>query len=485
MKPVTAFLAASLLGNATLAALYLSRPAAPAPSGRVAPATTAVPNPRPPVSGDALRQALAAGDLAALEAAGLSPQAARELLLGRTFFRAFERIRAARANQPADERWWRSSRIASPASRELQLQIRREVSDALAAAFGDDLGLFSSSDPAQQFNFLSPEKRDALRRITQDYDEMMAKFSAGGLQLPSDRERLKLLRAERDRDIAALLTPAEREAYELRTSTSAQVLRARYGDGIESEEDFRKLYALQKAFDDRYPLDALSGKVTPEQMRARGEAQRQLQEGIRAALGEDKYTALRRASDPDLRTVDALVSRLDLPPGTTARIATSRESFAAESQRINANTGLNPQQRRTQLQELGARAKAELTQALGAEAADAYAQRSPWVSMLQNGMAYTTTPPANAPGLALGGMPGVHPVPPAGAGGPGGERQMFTIAAPVTAGELIGVDPANGANGTRVMTFNTVEANVNAPAAGQRVIVAPKPPAPNEPRPSP
>ena len=478
MKPASAVLAASLLVNAALVALFFTRSTAPAPVGAngLSPASAHSTPDASVASRNALQAALASGDVAALEAAGLSPEAARELLLGRAFFRAFERIRAARANQPADERWWRSSR-GHASGRELQLQNRRDITDALVAAFGDDLGLFSTGDAGSQLSFLPPEKRDALRRITQDYDEMMAKFSAGGIQLPSDRERLKLLREERDRDIAALLTPSEREAYEMRTSATAQAIRARYGDGIETEDDFRKIYALQKAFDEKYPMDASMGRMTPDAMRERGEAQRQLQENLRAALGDDKYASLRRASDPDLRNVESLVSRLNLPPTTTHQIAANRETFAAESQRISANTSLTPQQRRTQIQDLGTQAKATLTQSLGSEAAEAYAQRSPWVSMLQNGIAFSTTPPPNAP--VFGGMPSVHPVMPAGAAGPGADRQTFAIATPLTS-DVAPVDQVGGPGGVRIMTFNTGETTVTGP--GQRVIVAPKTPPPVEPK---
>src|SRR5207244_5413795 len=109
-----------------------------------------------------------------------------------------------------------------------------------------------------------------------------------------------------------------------------------------------------------FPLEAMNGRVTPEAMRQRNDAQRQLQDDIHGALGDDKYAALRRATDSDLRTVDSLVTRLNLPPATTNQIATAREIFAAESQRISSDTGLAAQDRRIQIQDLGARAKNDL-----------------------------------------------------------------------------------------------------------------------------
>jgi hypothetical protein len=484
VKSASLLLAASLLANVALVALIATRPA-PGPAGDPPPsATGTVPQgvTKDPTSAEALRAALLAGDARSLEAAGLPPDVAREIGAGRALFAAAERIRAARAQLPKDDRWWRANRSLTAAEREFQLRIRRELSDAFAAAGLADVDPSALTNARhERLAFLTPEKRAALRRITQDYDEMMASFRAGGIELPSDRERLKLLQAERERDIAALLTPAERQAYELRTSTTAQNLRNRYGDAIQTEDDFRKLYALQKAFDEKYALDPSTGRLTPETLRQRGEAQQQLQNEFRTALGEEKYAALRRASDVDLRNVESLVSRLNLPAVTTDRIAAARELLAAESQRINADTSLAPQQRRAQIQDLGARARADLQQTLGSEGAEAYAKHSPWVSMLQSGMAYSTTPPANSPAAAIGSGAAVHPVLPPGASGPGAVRQSVTFAAPAgaadfVAGELPTLIPPSG---VQVMTFSTSETTTSAPAGGsttQRVLVSPAQP---------
>ena len=493
MKPSSLLLIASLLANLALIALVATR--SPQPTGASRPAisaATGATSAKPAGPDAALRAALASGNVAALEAAGVAPDLARELLLGRTFSRLLAQARAAKTTQ-ADGRWWRNT-PGSAAAREQQLLLRREMSEALVAAFGDDAGFLGAGDSGQ-FAFLSPAKRDALRRVTQDYEEMMAKFSSSGVQLASDKEKLRLLRTERERDIAALLTPDERLAYEMRTSPTAAMLRSRYGDGIESEVDFRKIYALQKAFDDKNPAEALNGRVTPESLRARSEAQQQLQQNIRAALGDERYAALRRATDADLRTVDSLVTRLSLPAGTTARVATARENFAAESQRINADAAIPAAQRRTQIQELGTRAKADLQQALGTEAADAYAQRSPWVGMLTNGMAYATTPPAGSPSamLAGAGNQSVFPVMPAGAT-TGATRQMiFSGSSTTTDAPALHTDVVLGAieggvrENVRVMTFSTTTSEPAPSSAGgagpaERVIIM-APPAATPPKP--
>lgn len=427
MKLTPLLLTVSLAANVALVAFVATRPSSTAHATAPAAAPTA-----PTASANglsaALRAALAAGDAAALQAAGLPTDLARDLALGRAFARFQEKIKAARATTSDDGRWWRNG--AASRNREAELLAQRELSDAMLAAFGDDLGLGGAD--STQVAFLPAEKRAALRRISQDYNEMMAKFSAGGIQLASDKEKLRLLRAERDRDIAVLLTPAELADYELRTSPSAATVRARYGDAIATEADFKKLFALQKAYDEKFPTDALNGRISPETLRTRSEAQQQLQTDIRAAVGDDAYAALKRNTDSELRALDSLVTRVGLPAATTDRVASARDTYAAASQRINADPTLSPPQRRAQLQELGAHARTELNTTLGAEVADAFTPRASWVGMLQNGLAFSTAPTANSPGgLSINGVQqSVYPVMPTGGPGvPGapGMRQMVNV----------------------------------------------------------
>ncbi len=468
MNKTSVVLSLSLLGNLALAALVVTRSSAPS---TVTPGPTTAATHSTLVTGnnaDALRAALASGDAAALQAAGVAADVAHDIALGRAFGRFAEKMRSAQ-NATANGKWWRRTTPGGAASREQLLAARRELSEAMIAAFGDDLGIGGTDN--NQLAFLPQAKRDALRRITQDYDEMLAKFGGeGGIQLASDREKQKLLRAERDRDIAALLSPDELAAYEMRTSATAASIRQRYGDAIDSEEEFKKIYALQKAFDDKFP--APSGRITPDMMAARADATRQLQEDLKSAVGPDKYSELRRASDADMRTLDSLAARLNLPPNTADSVLNTRDSYASESQRINADASLTPAQRRAQIQELGNRARNDVAKSLGSEGTEAYAQRATWLSLLQNGVAFTTTPQPNSPGaLNLGGVTqSVYPVMPAG-GGVAGARQMIVNSVTASDSNASGpagifVAPVERAvqRDNVVMTFTATSADAPTPA---------------------
>ncbi len=484
MKPATLLLSASLLANLALVALLATRPAASESPLAANAKLSATPVTKSASGHSDLQAAIASGDVNALVAAGVPADTARELVLARKLAQLAAKARAQAATT-GDSKWWRLRANVMSAGREQQLASRRELSEALLAAFGDDLGL-SGSDPSQ-LAFLSPAKRAALRQITQDYDEMMAKFAPGGVQLASDKERLRLLRAERERDIAALLSPDEKLAYDLRTSPAGTTVRSRYGDAIESEAEFQKIYALQKAFDDKFPREALTGRISPDVLRARGDAERQLDTDLRATLGDDRYATLRRASDSDLRNVETLANRLNLPATTTQNVATTRDAYAAESQRINNDSSVSFPQRRTQIQELAARAKTDLARTLGSEAAEAYGQTSPWVNHLQNGTAYSTTPQANSP-LGLTSQ-SVYPVLPAGVNLSGtSARQVFVSGSPVVDGAVSGDRPLSGGN-VQVMTFSTshTDATTTTTPTGSPTLIVPAqpPPASSTPTPKP
>jgi hypothetical protein len=476
VKATTVVLSLSLLANIGCLAWIATESSTPSARAKASPPSAAVT--AGSANSDTIRIALASGNAAELEAAGVSADVARDLALGRSFSRLAEKVRAAQNRGTGDGQWWKSRGAATSTGREHQLLARRELADALIAAFGHDLGVGGGDQ--SQLGFLSPEKREALRRIIQDYDEMMAKFGASGIQLASDREKLRLLRQERDRDIAALLSPDELLAYEMRTSVSGNSVRARYGDAIQSEAEFQKIFALQKAFDEKFPREAMMGRISPETMRARAEAERQLEADIRASVGDDRYAALRRAADPDARTIDSIASRLNLAPSTADLILASRTAYSAESQRILNDTSVPMPDRRSQIQALATKAKSELTRTLGAEGADAYAQRSPWMSMLQNGMAYSTTPPDAHGSMVPGMMQSVYPVMPPGAVQGAARQFVMTADAPIG-----GSDAVNSS--VQVMTFSTSSTTDTAPSGGagvRQLIVAPGATPPAQPAPA-
>jgi len=417
MKILPLFLALSLAANAALLATFFVRPAPAGGTTAASVAPVAVGKSAAAGGGELTATqvaALTSGDLAEMKAAKIPDDIARQLVIARAFTKMMARQRAFYRPPETTGMYW-----ANPAStfrnrtkeeRAEMMKAQREFSEALRGTEAEMMDRGST-----RFEYLPAVKREQISRIIQDYDEMRSEINSdmAGIQLPSDREKLKLLRQEQEHDIADALSPAEFEQYLLHSSQTASNVRNRYGDAIKTEDDYKKIFALQKAFDDQYSTQDMfvGGPPSQELMSARRNAEAKLQEEIQATLGAENYAAFQRATDQEYKALNSVAKRLNLPANTADTVYAARDTYATQSQQINQDTSLSSQDRRTQLKALADRARAELTTTLGAEGAEAYAQRANWLNHLKNGNAFSTNP-KDAPGgrTYLGNT--VYPVPP-------------------------------------------------------------------------
>lgn len=419
MKLLPVLLTASLAANLGLAVAILTRnapePAIASPAGNRS-ATPAANSALPA----GLREALAAGDAATLTAAGLPPEVVRQLGAGRAYLRQQERHRALQAKLYAQVPYWQfggANRYNSQEYRDYRREnreIQREFRDTLRATLGDAAG--SGIGHPYLETTLSADQLEGLRRIDEDYAELTFDLQSemNGVQLPSDQERLRLLQSEKEKDIAAMLGPEGYLQYQLRTSSAANQVQNRFGAVITSDEEFRRVFALQKAFEDQFDFRNPAA-ASREWQQARREAEAQLQQQIATVLGPERMQTATRNTDGEYRLLTRLASRLNLPESAANTVYTLRDTYATESQQITANTALSREQRTEQLRALATRAQTEVERTLGAEAAGVYVQRSSWLNILRRGTAFSID--ANRPGGAAINIqsPAVAPVPPAGA----------------------------------------------------------------------
>jgi len=168
-------------------------------------------------------------------------------------------------------------------------------------------------------------------------------------------------------------------------------LRQRYGELIESEEEFRKFYALQKAFDEKFSPEEMMFSAKPADVyRLRAEAEHKLLADMGEVVGESRAKAVRYAVDQDYIMISTLCRRLNLPSKAAEEVMRIRENYATQSLVVNNESGVNFNDRRALIQELHKEAQKELAGVLGKEGMDAYGPRSTWLRYLESGMAYST-----------------------------------------------------------------------------------------------
>lgn len=421
MKLPALILAGSLAANAALVAVYLNRSSA---SSALPPATSGATPPRPsviaavspidpPVEQSSASAATASsvdpktwaglnpGDLrglvARLRAAGFPPSTIRAIVSAQVTEQTRSKYLELSAQLETKPFWATDGSnygLNDPKSialfRELGREHNRMIKDALGPDFptnDDEIGDYQR----RRYGNLPKDKTDQLQRISEDYDDLrqQATTAARGLMLPEDREKLALLEKEKRADLAQLLSPQEMEDYLMRTSNTTMQLRTALTAFNASEAEFRAIYQVKQAFDEKYSNRAF---YDAEAMKERTAAQAQVAEQLKASLGEARYAEYARTSDRGFQAINRIAQQANLPPATAIQAYDLRTNASKESNRIYADTALSTDQKRAALASLAQNTRTQLGTTLGAEAGGTYLKiAEDWLGRIERGGAVTFT----------------------------------------------------------------------------------------------
>jgi hypothetical protein len=330
MKISSVFLAGSLAANVALVAVFIAG-TTQHPEPAVVRAAPVPSSPRPSdaaaIAAESWKE-LQSDDLRAqaekLRADGFPPSMIRAIV-GAQIHASFAARRKALENAQADRPFWKST--ADPASQAALRALWREEQKAIKDVLGPDPENSITANLHRQFPQFPADTIDQIAAIRERYDQQRADIYSnfrGGL-LPDEQAKVDALEKAMRADMAAVLTPQQLEDYELRTSNTANQLRYSLTAFNATEQEFRTLYSLQKAFDDQWGM--MRGGMSEDQQRARNEAQKQLTEQIKGALGADRYADYQRATDYNYRQTTQLVARLNLPPETANSLYAAQKEF--------------------------------------------------------------------------------------------------------------------------------------------------------------
>jgi hypothetical protein len=340
-----------------------------------------------------------------LRATGFPDEMVRSIVQMRIWKKYEARMKALNPQPDENQAWWKHNRANQYGSRQSKSQrtesmrLHHEMRDEVETLLGPDPNQQRRQD--QRLGFLPPEKRQDLQKIQQDYQELIneVQLDIDGFQLPSDVAKLRFLEDEQRRDIEALLTPEERLAYELRTSPSANQLRWQMTNLDASEAEFRAIFPLQKAFDEKYnPQNQYSSgrndQETPRDeayWKARSVAAVALKDQIKEIIGEERFAESVRLQDNDWRQLEAATARLQLPADTPAQLYSLRSTTADAAQQVAQNPALTFEQKKQALVDLATRTRDQVRTALGTEGGEAYFKNNgmSWLKELERGHVVT------------------------------------------------------------------------------------------------
>jgi hypothetical protein len=433
MKPTRLLLTASLAANAVLLGCFVWREAVPERADaarevngrqqdRVRPAssTTEV-HDFATVTPSALRDRL--------RQLGL-PKAAIDALVRARIYSAYEARRrelvaAAMQSLP----WWRTTSVRYDPLTALTVDQRKELRELEAAARSAALNLLGPAALdrdgaiARRYSFLPPDKAVLVDALERDYRDLGAelKEDTRNVRTAADRAQEKFLEAEHQRDLAALLTPAEREAFDLRASPAAEHLSLRMAAFQPTEEEYRALFAIQRSFDEKYPpgtmLPGGNGPVSPFPTTATLQNVPEIQQQIRGALSDARFADWQLSGQFFFQSLALEAPSLGVTFETVKQVAVLLTDTSASSWRIGDDRTLSPEQKKQAIIDLAAATGEQVTAMLGAAASETLLTRTVrWFPSIAAGAAVkvdgnNTSTRSFSPAPARPAMPGASSPP--------------------------------------------------------------------------
>lgn len=324
--------------------------------------------------------------VARLRTAGFPPMDIRGIVSARLAKEFGARRKAAVADLEVVPYWQGSSSFPkNPTVGAEVTRLFREQKDTLKQLLGPDANPsdeWSQMLRQREYGYLPPDKVSRMQSILADYKEIRSSIYRGtyGVRMPEDQEKLQLIEKEQRADLEALFSPEELEAYDMRTSNIARILRNNLKSFQPTEEEYRTIYLLTKAANP----DQQNPRVLPIGQ-ANNPALLQLQKKVEAALGPDRAATYRLTTNPEYRQVDRLTTRLGLPSTVAPQVHFTAEDFRQRIQTIQSNNTLPVETRASQLKALAIEAEQQFTRLLGQRGFQAYEhQGGQWIKHLKS-----------------------------------------------------------------------------------------------------
>ena len=218
------------------------------------------------------------------------------------------------------------------------------------------------------FGFLPEDKQVSVVQMMQDMQaEMVEAAQDGGW----DPEAMHAAQKDMEAALKEQLTPEEFRDYELRMSTTANTMRSQLAGWDPDEQEFLKVYELRKAHDDKFSMVSRGTEREGEEQE-RQEAEKQLNETIKAMLGSERYAAYERATDWSFQQIYQSVKRADLGTTEAVQVYDMRQAAEAEARELRNNKGLTQDQRNAALAGIQAETERAIKDVLGEKGWDEF-----------------------------------------------------------------------------------------------------------------
>lgn len=320
-----------------------------------------------------------------LRSIGCPEQTIRDLVIADVDKMFAPKMQAARLGpremkywQPVEQELWdgTAEQAAQRQQRAVDYEKREVIRQLLGVdLIGERLRTQGQADyHGQRLGFLPEEKRAQVRTVLDQFADKERELmeeqidNGDGFLATGDLARI---RQQKEAALTPLLTPEERAQYDLWFSDSATRVRDSVFGMNATEEEFLKLYTLQKNF------DAQSGGAGANNQ----EALAQFQQQAREALGEARYGEWVRAQDPEYRELARVTSRFKLPATTAAELYSYKQPIEEARAHVEADPSMTALQKDAAYRAIAEETQKIYKEVLGEKAFRHYSRRTanPWM----------------------------------------------------------------------------------------------------------
>ncbi|HSH93645.1 MAG TPA: hypothetical protein VK968_05835 [Roseimicrobium sp.] len=238
-----------------------------------------------------------------------------------------------------------------------------EADETFAGQFQDQ-----RQSPLAKLDFLGKEKAMHVRSIQRRWQRLLADFGEavdfGDGWTPEKHREEKTMRRQMDDEIAEYLGSADKLEFDLRFSDSARNLRNQVSGFNFTEEEFRKLFAIQQSYDrQRLLIDEDPNNKAARKQAA--ELAKLNQEQLKAALDPERQLEFERSRNYEYSQTIGFAQANDLPREAAGQILEVKTAAQSAILKIQTNNGLSADQKKEILAQMRAETEKTLSGMIG------------------------------------------------------------------------------------------------------------------------
>lgn len=152
------------------------------------------------------------------------------------------------------------------------------------------------------------------------------------------------------------------------------MMRMQLGSFEPSEQEFRDIFKIRKAFDDEFGMMGMAAS-TPEERERKKEAEEKSKEQMKNLLGEDRYNDYVRASDYNYQQIVKITERNNISREAATEVYEMEKLAKEQMSKVRSDKTMDAAKRQEVLDAMKQETQNSIRQVLGDQAYQAYTNR--------------------------------------------------------------------------------------------------------------